>query len=270
MDGSGRTLEICDTTVAGNRGGAFGGALFRTGYEGEPTVIDRSSFADNEVPDHEDDQLPSGAGGLYIQGTAVTMTASTVANNRARSAAGLWILGHGGQQATADLTNVTIHGNKTAPQADFTTRGIGGGLVIGDDTVGTILNCTIAANEAQFAAGIGRVSPLTVRNTIIANIAENQYTPLNCTGSMYAQPPGSGDHNLQWPNGLKDDLDCTPGIARADPLLGPLADHGGPTLTAAPTAASPALMAGSICPPTDQRGEPRGEPCTLGAFEGAR
>ena len=267
MDGVGRTLELCGVTVTGNTGGAFGGALFRTGYEGEPTIIDRSSFLDNSVPDHEDDALPSGAGGLYIQGTTVTMMATTVARNAARSAAGLWILGHGEQQAVADLTNVTLADNQTWPQRDFTTRGIGGGLVIGDKTSGTVLNCTISGNAAQFASGIGRVSSLTVRNTILSNIAENQYTPLNCTGSSFTTPPGAGDHNVQWPSGLKDDMDCTPGILRVDPMLGALADNGGPTETVAPLPGSPALAAGSECPPTDQRGMPRGEPCTLGALK---
>ncbi|WAS93243.1 choice-of-anchor Q domain-containing protein [Nannocystis punicea] len=266
MDGSGRELTICGATVHGNKGGAFGAALFRTGYEGEPTNIDRSTFADNEIPDHDDDDSPS-SGALYIQGTAVTLSNSTISGNKARGSAGVWILGHGAQPAVADLTNVTITGNSTWPQADFTTRGIGAGLTIGDGTSGTILNCTIAGNDAQFGSGILRVTPLVVRNTIISNNAENQYTPLNCTGSMFASPPGTGDHNIQWPNGLQDDMDCTPGISRVDPLLGELADNGGPTRTIAPLAGSPALAAGSDCPPTDQRGEPRADPCTLGALE---
>ena len=267
MDGVGRELTICGATVTGNTGGAFGGALFRTSYEGEPSTIDRSTFADNSIPEQADDMLPSGAGGLYIQGSSVTITSSTIARNAARRAAGLWILGHGEQAATADLTNVTLADNQTWPRPDFTTRGIGGGLVIGDKTSGTLLNCTIAGNAAQFASGIGRASPLTIRNTIISNIAENQYTPLNCTGSSYASPPGTGDHNLQWPNGLQDDMDCTPGITRVDPMLGSLADNGGPTDTIAPLPGSPALAAGSACPPTDQRGMPRADPCTLGALE---
>ena len=266
MDGENRTLTICGTTVAGNTAGAFGAALFRTGYHGEPTTIDRSSFLNNSIPDHDDDAEPS-AGGLYIQGTAVTLTASTIAGNIARGSAGVWILGHGGQQATATLTNVTIAGNSTWPQADFTTRGIGAGLTIGDNTIGTVTNCTIAGNEAQFGSAILNVTPLTVRNSILSNLAENQYTPLNCTGSMFATPPGSGDGNLQWPSGLKDDMDCTPDIVRVDPLLGELADNGGPTQTISPSPGSPALMAGSDCPPTDQRGLPRAEPCTLGAHE---
>ena len=127
------------------------------------------------------------------KGTTVTLTNSTISGNNARSSAGVWILGHGTQPAVADLTNVTITGNSTWPQDDFTTRGIGAGITIGDDTTGTILNCTIAGNDAQFGSGILRVTPLVVRNTIISNNAENQYTPLNCTGAMFAAPPGSGE-----------------------------------------------------------------------------
>ncbi|MBW2276203.1 MAG: right-handed parallel beta-helix repeat-containing protein, partial [Deltaproteobacteria bacterium] len=250
-----------------NTGGAYGGALFRTGYETEPSIFDRCTVDGNSVPEPEDPEHGSGAGGLYIQGTHVTITASTISNNAARAFGGVWILGHGPTPAVADLTNVTINGNYTWPKDDFTTRGIGGGLIIGDNTTGTILNCTITGNEAQFASGIARVSPLEVNNTIIHNLYDNEWCPLNCTGSSYASPPGSGEHNLQWPVGTADDMDCTTDILRADPLLEELADNGGPTATIAPLAGSPALEAGYNCPETDQRGEPRSEPCTIGAYE---
>lgn len=268
MDGKGKTLTICGSTVSGNTGGAFGGAVFRTSYASEPTNIDLSTFEMNQIPDHPNKDEPSAAGGLYLQGSTVTVNATTISGNASRGFVGLWILGHGPQApAVANLTNVTIAGNTAWEQPVFTDTGLGGGLTIGDGTTGTVLNCTIAGNSAQFGSGIVRVSPLVVKNTIISNNALNQYTPLNCTGSMYAQPSGQGDHNLQWPNGLQDDMDCTPGIQRADPLLGQLGDNGGPTKTILPTAGSPALGAGADCPPLDQRGEPRKAACTLGAVE---
>jgi hypothetical protein len=57
-----------------------------------------------------------------------------------------------------------------------------------------------------------------------------------------------------------------PGVA---PLLGPLANNGGPTDTHALLAGSPAIDAGGICAPTDQRGvtRPQGPACDIGAFE---
>jgi hypothetical protein len=55
-----------------------------------------------------------------------------------------------------------------------------------------------------------------------------------------------------------------------DPMLGPLADHGGPTATLALSPGSPAIDAGgAMCPPIDQRGvaRPAGAACDAGAFE---
>jgi hypothetical protein len=56
-----------------------------------------------------------------------------------------------------------------------------------------------------------------------------------------------------------------------DPLLGPLADNGGPTLTHALLPGSPALNTALLpnCPPEDQRGvtRPQGAGCDKGAFE---
>lgn len=274
MDGAGQTLTICGSTFLGNRGGAFGGALFRTSYESEATTISLSTFDDNEIPE---DAETNGAGAIYLQGSFVEIQSSTISNNRARGSAGVWILGHGpAAPARADLVNVSIVDNVVFPQDPFTETGLSGGLTAGEGTTGRLLNCTIAGNSAQFASGISGVSPLEVRNTIIANTALNLYTPLNCTGSSFDTPPAAGDHNLQFawvdgdavPTGPQSDMDCTAGITRADPLLGDLADHGGVTATRLPGAGSPALGGGTDCPAVDQRGEPRNAgTCTIGAVE---
>ncbi len=66
------------------------------------------------------------------------------------------------------------------------------------------------------------------------------------------------------PNGTTDQ-------SFTDALLGPLADNGGPTLTHALGAGSPAIDAADAgaCPATDQRGvaRPQGAGCDVGAFE---
>jgi hypothetical protein len=56
-----------------------------------------------------------------------------------------------------------------------------------------------------------------------------------------------------------------------DPLLGPLANNGGGTLTFELLPGSPAIdnAEPTVCPPTDQRGLPRpvGAGCDIGAYE---
>ena len=58
-------------------------------------------------------------------------------------------------------------------------------------------------------------------------------------------------------------------IADVDPHLASIADNGGPTRTQALLSESQALRSGNSdpCPPTDQRGVARPEPCDIGAFE---
>ena len=62
------------------------------------------------------------------------------------------------------------------------------------------------------------------------------------------------------------------GLLTGDPLLGPLADNGGGTLTHVPLPGSPVLNAvgDASCPATDQRGvaRPQGTRCDIGAVEG--
>jgi hypothetical protein len=53
----------------------------------------------------------------------------------------------------------------------------------------------------------------------------------------------------------------------ADPLLQPLADNGGFSMTFALGPGSPAIDRAVDCPATDQRGQPRTSPCDTGAYE---
>ena len=66
---------------------------------------------------------------------------------------------------------------------------------------------------------------------------------------------------------------ATGDVTAADPMLGPLADNGGPTQTHLPAAGSPVIDAAdtAACPATDQRGYARpsgvGAACDIGAVE---
>jgi len=244
MDGGDETTTLCGVVMAHNSAGALAGGFFRVSNSADGTfTMDRSVVRDNSVtPD-----ASGNAGGMYLQGLALTITASTIAGNRAFYNGGLWISGR-----EANLTNVTVAGNTA-----FGSNGAG--LWLAHEPTGTILNSTIADNHSTAdgqVAGAIFGSGLALKNTIVSGNTA-QYTP-GCDAKH-----ASGGGNLQWPSGAL----CSDNPTIADPLLGPLGDNGGPTETLLPAAGSPAVGLGTDCPATDQRGMARSEPCTAGAVE---
>jgi hypothetical protein len=131
-----------------------------------------------------------------------------------------------------------------------TISGNGRGILIESGDPILLDNDTIVGNVGNGIEEYG--SGLTVRNTIIAN-----------NGSDCASPPDVADHDI---NG---DGSCGSGFITADPMLGALADNGGPTLTRELLPGSPAIDAGSGGEPIDQRGvlRPQGGAGDIGAFE---
>jgi hypothetical protein len=117
------------------------------------------------------------------------------------------------------------------PGSNGTAGSANGGGVAGGLFVGTLLATNIPANNG---GGIG-------------DLGHN----ISSDGSCGFSGPGSGNYT--------------------DPMLGPLTSNGGPTLTMALLAGSPAIDAGDTAagPPTDQRGFPRpaGAAADIGAFE---
>lgn len=184
----------------------------------------------------------NGAGILNL-GT-LTINASTIRANTT--------LGKGGGIANSSslfITNCTISGN---------TASSGGGLYNFATGTAIVTSATIAGNAAGAGNGGGIHSPgsATLKNTIVADNS----------GGNCAQAVTDGGTNLQFPQ-----TTCGAGIPSADPLLQPLADNGGPTLTQALGANSPALDTAGGCPPpnADQRGISRaqGPACEIGSFE---
>jgi hypothetical protein len=110
---------------------------------------------------------------------------------------------------------------------------------------------------------------VTITSTIFANRGDN----------LVSFEEGGQVHSLG--HNLFSDAPALPldptDLINTDPLLGPLADNGGPTLTMALTPASPGIDAGSCTDASgspvgaDQRGIPRPQPsggrCDIGAFE---
>ncbi len=259
IDGVDQDIALCGVEITDNQGNAFGGGLFRVSNNGVGThLIDRSLIRGNKIPD----QSPSKAGGLYLQGAAIEIRDSTIADNQARSDGGLFA----GPNSTLAMTNTTVAGNTALSS-------LAGGMSIADGVTGTILNCTFAGNRAPgdvaFAAATVGGQAVTLKNTVFAGQeVGNGYNPITCRDPMI-----DGGGNLQFPvarsGGGSDDPDalCASGAMVADAQLGALADNGGPTPTAMPAAGSPAIGLGSGCPAADQRGEPRADPCTSGAVE---
>ena len=203
-----------------------------------------------------------GGGGIFIDSGATAIATNCTLNGNSSS------VGVGGgiyNRGTATLTNCTLTGNSTGP-------GGSGGGIFSKGTV-TLTNCTLSGNSAATGGGIYNGGTATLANTIVANSPSGG----DCENSGIVTDNG---HNLiqdaantcGLTNGTNGD------IVGFDPVLGPLADYGGPTQTLALLTGSPAIDAGDpiVCAApavnnVDQRGAPRafpGDPiCDIGAYE---
>lgn len=178
-----------------------------------------------------------GGGGIYNTGTA-TITSSAILSNTTGSGVGG---GSGGgiyNTGTLALMDSTVSGNL----AQVTANNHGGGIA--SSGILTIANSTIANNGSSLGLGGGlRVisGTVTVQNTIIAD---------SSAGGDCSQGGGTiinGGFNLV------EDNSC--GFAGgADPLLAPLGNNAGPTLTQALMVNSPAVDAGNPTGCTDAFG----------------
>ena len=156
------------------------------------------------------------------------------------------------QSANVTLVNSTVSGNTSSQvsTSDF-------GAVMGDTV--TLINSTVADNPY---GGVG--SPVALGKVILRNSILSNNGGENCTGSASATAIRREGANIS------DDDTCggPTQIMIGDPEIGPLADNGGPTMTHALLAGSPAIDGGSSCTVTvDQRHTQRDANCDVGAFE---
>lgn len=163
------------------------------------------------------------------------------------------------------MTNVTIDSNKAS---------FGGGLSNYLTGTANLTNVTLSGNSAtdhgggmlQYGSLSGQV--ITLKNSIVANSSSG--------GNCYQDPSSVSSIKSNGFN-LSDDISCdrfldqNSDLKNDKPLLGPLANNGGPTLTYLSLRGSPAIDNGSGigCPATDQRGviRPQGAACDIGAVE---
>ena len=200
------------------------------------TIIDSTisgNFTDNSVGGFGE------GGGIYTDGAKLpgnlTVINSTISGNFASFNGGGIASGFSG----LSILNSTISGNSIGDPDKGTAGGIGARSV-------TLLNSTVTGNSAAICGGVcgGTVE---IGNTILnANASGNIDGTVTSHGYNISSDDGGGHLN-----GPGDQINT-------DPLLGPLRNHGGPTLTHVPLRGSPAIDAGnpSFAPPPDhdQRG----------------
>src|SRR5262249_37662930 len=87
MDGGHEATSLCGVTIRGNTAGAIGGGFFRVSNDNSGNfTMDRSTVDNNRVTPTTD----GNAGGLYLQGLPLTITASTIVRNQDYIIRGIW------------------------------------------------------------------------------------------------------------------------------------------------------------------------------------
>lgn len=241
---------ISDNVASGSSLGAFGGGVAARGN----VDIQRSTFSGNTVV--VSGNIPSYGGALASRGD-VTLSASTFTDNHASLGGALALYGAPGVFPTS-IVDCTIAGNTA-------TNSAGGGFF---QQPIHVANSTIALNRSEGTGGVGgflSLGPVDLQSAILAgNVGIDGGSHAS---DFAANGAISGANNL-----IRAATSMVPAdTLTSDPQLGPLAANGGPTLTMALSADSPAIDAGnnSHSLAVDQRGQPRvvGARADIGAYE---
>jgi Ca2+-binding RTX toxin-like protein len=185
-------------------------------------------------------------GGIHINNDGtLTITNSTISGNEAEEdGGGIFV---NADEPTITLTNVTMAGN--VADRDGSDDGDGGGVSIQPGYTGafTLKNTLIGDNTDATSAG-----------------GTHHH---DCSAPMGSPVTSQGHNLIENTTGCAITGTTTGNLTGADPMLGPLADNGGPTQTQAILPGSPAVDAAdpAAAPPTDQRGVPRNP--DIGAYE---
>lgn len=235
-------LNLVDLTITGNDATEMGGGGVNNTLYGQLT-IDQSTISGN--------LSNLGNGGGIANSGILTINASTISGNTVSLASG------GGIANTGMMTI----GESTIANNQSLMRFAGG---IYNDSTLTLADDTISANTSRFSGGgLTNIAPLgrvSMNNTIVdGNLAQTDASTNDILDSR--DPVGillTGSHDLVGAGNLGL-LAST--LVNPNPMLGSLADNGGPTQTMALEPGSPALNAGdpTLLPAgiiSDQRGMP--------------
>ncbi|MEP7043166.1 MAG: right-handed parallel beta-helix repeat-containing protein [Dokdonella sp.] len=215
-------------------GTSFGGGAYAGGH----VTISDSTITHNTAVQNNRGSVGGGVasrlGGNLISG-------STFDNNTAWIGGGIAALGpYSGDTGGVSVVNSTISGNSTTNTS--------GGILTYRMTYTTLHNSTITNNFAPYCGGAYVYYGETdIKSSIISGnrstYASNQFGYYTAADFdiFSSDATVSGDHNLVMTTNTPLPADTL----TADPLLLPLADNGGPTLTHAFDMTSVALDAGS-------------------------
>jgi hypothetical protein len=193
----------------------------------------------------------SGAGGgiLVRSNATLILNRCSVAHNQAFGVGG----GIGlGQSASVLVYSSTIASNRTTGGRFYLPHGAGIAVDRGNLL---LVNSTVASNSSSWTGGgvsVYAQGSAECRNSIIAgntSVASGSGSGPDASGTFI-----SGGYNLIGVTNDSIGFTNTTDQLNINPLLGPLADYGGPTLTMALRSGSPAIdMGNSFGHPTDQR-----------------
>lgn len=285
----------------GSRGGDGGGGAI---YQEDGTTAD-ISFSTFDINQAVGGLINTGAraggaafgGGIYLQTSSITVLRnSTLSGNQANGKAGLAISSGGGlflTGSTLSMNNSTVSGNNTNDSGDPINSQGGGIKITGASDLILIAN-TITNNSAGDEIGGGGIYiefPATISeltsNIVAKNSDGGDAAGQDIVDDSLVPPINIGALTIAAANNNLVGVDLYSGLVNGvngnivgtvsspvDPMIGPLADNGGPTKTHALLATSPAVNVGAnpINATFDQRGAgflrevPPGEP-DMGAFE---
>jgi hypothetical protein len=297
-------LSTASTGGIGGTGGTASGALADLG--GSAVSISQSTLDGNAVTgggggaaSGTSEAGPGGlasGGAIDARGGTVAVTRATIALNTVTGgAAGTDMMSTppavngsdaegGGVYAgsASSFVNVTFAANSVTggagSQSGNPGSGFGGGISIQGSGPVTLASDTFATNSVAPAGG-AQAGGANLDDAAPVQVANSIFTAGMPSGNCVVSGGHLTDlgHNLESTTPSGCGLTTATDLIGVDPQLGPLADHGGPGLTFAPAAGSPARGAGGACSDpsltgdplltTDERGTARHAVCDIGAYE---
>lgn len=206
---------------------------------------------------------------VLVPGKTVLRNLSITGGNvETQAASGIYI----SNDTELQLEHTAVYGNSDAV----------GNVIFGGSV--TLINSTVSSNIATSPGsepfGAVQAKKIVMENSTVASNGGAGIAPMVGSATLKSSIiADNANHNCVAKGGatiiyegvnISDDDSCgnPTQIMIGDPKLGALSDNGGPTMTQALLAGSPAINASVGCSlTTDQRYAPRDAKCDLGAFE---